>query len=129
MPLPKTKLIKTDDVPAALDKAIKGLEAIRATYVEPRTDISNHGGDEEYLNICRDSFGLCRELTHDLLAAAASQIGDPEKTYDVVHVKIMEGIDCEILEELSEKLASSYPDDDYPPRHTDHLIVRAGSVQ
>ncbi|PHQ71745.1 MAG: hypothetical protein COB93_02400 [Sneathiella sp.] len=128
MALLKTRLIKTSDVPQSLDSAIKAITALKATYTDERADIGNHGGDQEYLNISQDAFGICRQLTHDLLLAATKQIGDPEQTYDVVDVKIMEGVDCEILEELTEILASRGVSGKYPPSHTDHLIVRNGSL-
>ncbi|MEP0518525.1 MAG: hypothetical protein ABJO09_01190 [Hyphomicrobiales bacterium] len=125
------RLISTEDVPHAIDRAIHELNALKATYCNERTDIGNHGGDKEYLNATREAAVISRNLVHDFLAAGAEQIGAPQQTYDFVAVKELEGVDFDILEELEEILANRFSGlrDSYPPSNTDHLINRNGSVQ
>ena len=125
------KLIDTPDVPDAIDRLVNGANALKATYCDKRSDIRNHGGDKEYLNASREGLILARAFVHDLLAAASEKISAPQETYDVVAIKDVEGVDVDILEELEEMLANRFSglSDSYPPSHTDHLIVRNGSVQ
>ena len=65
------KLIKTSDVPAALDRAMSAIAALRAQYTAERSDAgSNETGDVAYLNAAHDCLLITRQLQHDMLKAA-----------------------------------------------------------
>lgn len=136
------KLIKTEDVPAALDRALAALARIRADYTADRSDLdgSNQTGDVAYLNAAHDCLIVTRQLQHDMLQAAADVVGQPRGSFDIPSIMEMEGVDVEILAELRENLEASqtcfhshtYPKsascDRFPPLATDHLIVRNGRL-
>jgi hypothetical protein len=136
------KLINTEKVPAALDRALAALARIRADYTSERSDLSgsNQTGDVAYLNAAHDCLIITRQLQHDMLQAAADVVGQPTSTFDIPCIMEMEGPDVEILAELRGNLETkqtcfhshTYPkssrSDRYPPAHTDHLRVANGGL-
>tara|TARA_R110002167_G_scaffold42512_6_gene129122 strand:- start:866 stop:1264 length:399 start_codon:yes stop_codon:yes gene_type:complete len=125
------KLIKTSDVPAALDRAMSAIAALRAQYTAERSDAgSNETGDVAYLNAAHDCLLITRQLQHDMLKAASDVIGQPVSSFDIPTIMEMEGVDVEILSELREMLAyqSEYTGSDYRPSNTDHLRVAGGRL-
>lgn len=132
MPIHMEKLIKSEDVPALLDRAMSAIAALRATYTADRSDLSgsNEKGDVAYLNLAHDIALITRQMQHDCLDAAAKRIGDPVETFDIPCVLEMEGVDVDILKELrgihSEQ--SSVDNYDIPPSNTDHLVVHGGRL-